>query len=557
MSAGLQHNESRMGGNADDLSGRPYPQEWRPRIWDELWEARRALISRLMPLTSRTDSAGQHAREVVITSVFTLIRDGMWGDAITALGNIKPTSDSERRAILDDVKRIEREVGAKLTPDEREKINEIQMNCFDASFSGRLRRWVGKYLHTDFDLEGHTGFDAAGAEVQKLAEVGYKEGISDDDLKWLGSSEAANAWHFGQGLGKLDANSEYLPRVLEASQRDINPLFLAGYLAGQEQIKGLNFRETFLDALAKSEPLLAFAATWRGSPTMRGLERILALVDSGLLSPEMLGYLSFGGWANSLSATDVKQLLERLLRGPAQKTMDPAMGIALRLLEKDSGAFGTIEGLLWQMIEVKPELAWSWDWEQLAAVLAPRDPKRMTAIILSYFDDADYLCYTTSPERKVLLHAAQLNPKASWELVGNVLSRMDGTAHRLLLALDESYGELIPTNVLVDWAKQHLPHGPGVAAQLVSVKAGKLPERARTLLRTFKDNKDVRGVIAGHLSSGSWHGPFSGRIKFELGIAEDWAKDPDPVVRDFTRVLIKDLKQRLKRQMLKEEEGSL
>lgn len=132
---------------------------------------------------------------------------------------------------------------------------------------------------------------------------------------------------------------------------------------------------------------------------------------------------------------------------------------------------------------------------------------------------------------------------------------MDSTAHRLLLALEESYGELIPTSVLVEWARQHLPKGPGVIAQLVSIKSNQLPERARTLLHTFPGDRYVNSVIAGQLSSGSWTGPFSGRLKYELEIAEGWEKDPDPLVGQFAKGLVKGLKERLKRQVVMEEEG--
>jgi hypothetical protein len=100
-----------------------------------------------------------------------LIRDGIWGNAITALAKVKATSDSERRAILDATKRIEREVGERLTPTERQNIKEVQTNCFDESFGGRLRRWVGKHIHADYDLEGQSGFEGADTEVQKLAEL--------------------------------------------------------------------------------------------------------------------------------------------------------------------------------------------------------------------------------------------------------------------------------------------------------------------------------------------------------------------------------------------------
>jgi hypothetical protein len=310
-----------------------------------------------------------------------------------------------------------------------------------------------------------------------------------------------------------------------------------------------------LDELAETEPLLAFAATWRGAPTQQGLKRSLKLVDSGSLAPEMLGYLSFGGWINTFSANDLKPLLERLLRGAPAKTLDPAMGIALGLLQRDADALEKMEPLLWQMIEVRPGRNWSWEWGLLSERLTERDPKRITAIVLSFFADPNYMCFRDDPERKALFKAAELNPKESWDLIGAALSRMDSKAHRLLLALEESYGELIPTNVLIDWARQHLPGGPGVAAQLVRIKSGQLPERARALLRTFPDNRYVLSVIAGQLSSGAWTGPFSGRLKYELEIARGWAKDRDPIVREFARGVVKGLTLRLKQQMLKEEEG--
>jgi hypothetical protein len=103
-----------------------------------------------------------------------------------------------------------------------------------------------------------------------------------------------------------------------------------------------------------------------------------------------------------------------------------------------------------ELFEVRPERAWSWEWGQLAELLTPRDPKRITGIVLSFFRDPDYLCFTDSPEREALFKAAELNPKGSWELIAGLLSHMDTTAHRLLLTLTGSYGELISTDVLVE-----------------------------------------------------------------------------------------------------------
>jgi hypothetical protein len=245
------------------------------------------------------------------------------------------------------------------------------------------------------------------------------------------------------------------------------------------------------------------------------------------------------------------------LKGVTAKVLDPAFGIALHLLNRDAEAFVQIEPLLWQMVEVKPETGWSWEWELIAQRLVKHDPNRITSIVLKYFADEHYLAHTGSPEQKVLFQAAEISPKESWNLVGPMLSRMDSASHRLLLALGEAYGEMIPTDVLVQWAREHLPYGPGVVAKLVAIKSKKLPERARTLLRVFKGNKYVQSTIAAHLSSGSWMGPFSGRLKYELDIAEGWVTDPEPSVRQFAKTLVKGLKQRLNRQEMLEEEGHI
>jgi len=66
------------------------------------------------------------------------------------------------------------------------------------------------------------------------------------------------------------------------------------------------------------------------------------------------------------------------------------------------------------------------------------------------------------------------------------------------------------------------------------------------IVRNCRDT--FTSVIAGQLSSGAWTGPFFGRLEYELDIVEGWAKDPDPVVREFARGVVKGLKERLKQQ---------
>jgi hypothetical protein len=555
LGSGLLHHEFRMGGNVDDLSGQPYPEDWRPKVWGDLWDSRRQVLARLRQIAEAQDDAAEKAQETLMGSPFTLIRDGMWADAISILDETVPSTDSQRLAILDGVKRIEREVGEKLSESEKAKLKTISERTFDSSLSGRLHRWIGHRTHADYDLEGKTGFATADAEVVRLADEAYLIGLKDDDLEWLASPQAEHVWGFGQRLGELDEKSKYFPRLVISSKKDMNCLLLASYLSGQASAKGQAFREAILDELANIQPELAFACTWRGTPSSHGLERILRLVDSGAVQPESLGYLAYGSWTHSFSSKEVEELLERMLRAAKPKIMDPAMGIVLALLKRDPGSFEQVEASVWKMIRIKPDRNWSWEWGMISSTLAKRDPKRLTTIVLSFFEEEGFLAPPDGYEKQALSEATKQSPEECWDAIGQFLLRMDSASHRLLLGLREWYGELLPTPVLIQWAKDHLPKGPGIAAELVAVKANVLPERARALLINFPDDKYVLNIIVGHLMSGSWTGPRSGRLRYEIEIAQGWTKDPDPKLREFAQGLVKGLKKTLERQLVMEEEG--
>jgi hypothetical protein len=555
LGAGLLHHEFRMGGNIDDLSGQPYPDEWQPKVWKDLWDSRRQVLDRLRHIARDTDDAAQKAQDTLIGSPFTLTRDGIWADAIAILDEAVPSTDSQRLAILDAVKRIEREVGERLSQSEKEGLKRISEKTFDSSLSGRLHRWIGHRIHADYDLEGKTGFATADAEVVRLAAEAYVTGLDDSELEWLASPQAEHVWGFGQRLGELDGQSKYFPRLVNFSKKDMNCLLLASYLSGQAAAKGQAFREAILDELAKTQPELAFAATWRGTASSHGLKRILQLVDSGTVQPELLGYLAYGGWTLSFSSKEVAELLKRMLRATTTKIMDPAMGIVIGLLNRDHEAFEQVEDSVWQMIQVRPDRNWSWEWGLIASTLAKRDAKRLTKIVLSFFEEEGFLAPPDGYEKQALSEATKQSPEECWNAVGQFLLRMDSASHRLLLALREWYGELVPTPMLIQWARDHLPRGPGLVAELIAVKATVLPERARALLINFPRDKYVQNIVAGHLMSGSWTGPRSGRLRYEIEIAQGWTKDPDPKLREFARALIKGLKTTLERQIMMEEEG--
>jgi hypothetical protein len=124
----------------------------------------------------------------------------------------------------------------------------------------------------------------------------------------------------------------------------------------------------------------------------------------------------------------------------------------------------------------------------------------------------------------------------------------------LVVALSQWYGELIPTQVLISWAKANQPRGPWIVARILNVKQAPLPERARALILEFKDDHDVRNQIVANLGSGTWVGPFSGYIDQELNTVRGWAQDADQAIRSWANEVAKRLKKQLEKQKVIEEE---
>lgn len=557
LDSALGSYESRMGPDADQISGRSFPRDWRPSSREELREARLPEIDRALQISGRDDEAGKIARGALTGAAFTLIREGLWEEAISALEKLTPFSDKDKRDILDAAKRIEREVAQFLLPEQKHRLEILSGTLFDNSFRGRLHRWVGHRLHADFDLAGDTGFQGADAETAKLATEAFQSGLSQEDIEWLGTPEAENVWILAVELGKLDSESKLLDSIQKASRRDINCLFLAGYLTGQSELKGDPFRDAYLDQLAVTEPVLAFGATWRSKATLAGLSRIFSLVDSGAIDPEMLGYMAYGGWTIAFSAREIRELLSRLLKGNVQRVMDPAMSIARNLLQRNPEAIDSIEEVLWKMLSVKPERSWQWLWGQVASKLVNRDPERMVRIILSFFEADHFVPLSSESEMELLAKATEIAPKACWEAIGSILLREDNLSHRVLISLRGWFGELIPANDLLSWAQEHEAKGPRIAAQLIRATGPDLPQRAKMLLSNFPEDNYVRNAIVGNLLSGAWVGPHSKKIEQDLLIAEGWARDDDPRIRKFAREVIKGLKMDLSRHRLWEEEGRM
>lgn len=557
LGAGLSSYETRNGGDIDELARRPYPPEWRPKTWGELRDARRAVLSRLEGIAGGADEAAKQARKVIIGSIFTQTREGMLDDTIKILQSIKPETDDERRQVFDVCARLDKESAERLSQAQKIQLKNIRAQVFGTDYFSRVKRWVGRRLFVDFNLNAADGLARADAITASLADEGLKTGISDEVLGWLASTEAENVWTFGLRLGELDAELRFFWRIVTCSSEDVNALFLAAYLMGQAKVEGSDRREQLIDQLSETHPMKAFTSTWRGEASHRGFERIVGLVKSGKIESEKTGFLMYGGWTKSLSANDVATLVEMMLSGERQRVLEPCMSMLHDALQREPKSIGILEPVMWEVLESTPAEAGvmvTWRWGQLARIVAARDPQKMIQIIIRDYSSRRFV--PLSDERQqVLQTATEADPSRAWNAVADVIMSGGDTSSGLLTVLRKWYGELIPIEHLIAWAKANQPKGPRIVAHLIGSDLGNPSSRARALVLAFKGNVEVWNELYANMVTGFWQGPYSGKIARDLTIAKQWAEDPDPEFQAFAKDLIKELEHQLRQQKIREEEG--
>ena len=98
--------------------------------------------------------------------------------------------------------------------------------------------------------------------------------------------------------------------------------------------------------------------------------------------------------------------------------------------------------------------------------------------------------------------ATKAEPAGVWAIIAKAMMRQDSTGHKLLLKLSHWYGESIPPEVLLGWAKENGPKGFSFAANLLTVKSGQPSEAARLLVREAPNQKEVLARIFASLSPG-------------------------------------------------------
>ena len=141
-------------------------------------------------------------------------------------------------------------------------------------------------------------------------------------------------------------------------------------------------------------------------------------------------------------------------------------------------------------------------------------------------------------------------------MIGPALARDDLTGVRLRLKLDHWFGELIPSDLLLEWVRTHGRRGVLIASGLLNAKAG-LSSTARLLIKEAAKPQEVLGRLAAGIGTGVFTGSISNHMEGELSTLEKWAADEEPKIRDWARAALAHGRRSVERQKLLEQEEDI
>src|SRR5262249_50557786 len=134
------------------------------------------------------------------------------------------------------------------------------------------------------------------------------------------------------------------------------------------------------------------------------------------------------------------------------------------------------------------------------------------------------------------------------------LLREDLTEVRLRIKLQGWFGDLVPAETLIAWARKHGRRGFRIATALLNSKQPHLSDTARRLIHEADNPDEVLSILLGNMESGGFVGPISDHMERHLALLKSWTKDEEPRIRSWAERAVAHASKNIERHRLLEEE---
>lgn len=347
-------------------------------------------------------------------------------------------------------------------------------------------------------------------------------------LRWLPDRPINGAWHLGRALAGVAPGSDALSALVSGAHHNLAAL--AGYLAGRLDAGDSNavsdfFTSEAVGSLSVPEQL-GLAVRLPATPEHQ--RRVLDLVEQASVYD---GARLLFGWQRNLDAPEVAGLLARWLgriadQGDYNAVVDWVAGWFHRRAELPGDLAAGVRELVLARRDY-PDLGQeASDWTRLATLIASSAPSDLAAQLFALVADG-LILHPGTPEARLLTALAADDPQTLWLLLAEQLEQDNW---RLAMSIRGWLTDSLPVDVPVRWVAGRIDRAR-LVAQIAAVGKDRLSPLATVLLTEFGTDDEVQNALSADFVSGSWVGPWSGRIRHQLELLDTWDEPgaPPPV----------------------------
>lgn len=388
-------------------------------------------------------------------------------------------------------------------------------------------------------------------ELAMLIDAAVSNGSIATVAEWLRDEELPSAWRLGNVLGARSDRGSL--RALVVMAADANAPALAGYLAAVEEQEPGAF-DRFIDVeegRSMSESKRLFLTT-AGPRSEAATSRVLDL-SRAVPVTEAAGRTIY--WQEDLAPEVAARLLQDWMsRIDSDRDYAAVVDWVQMLAYRRGGLPPELNSLTRELLHQRlnyPNIGHQrYDWCQLGVALARDFPDELARDVLDLVSRGGLTLLDSDHEAAVLRAAATVSPKGTWGLVAGRIEQGDW---RAAMTLRGWFTEAVPAETILDWVGDSEKRAELVAS--IAPAGGDRPsELAVLLLDRYPDNDEIAGSLAGEFQSGTWTGPWSGRLEMQITQLQGWRQDNTlPVaVRNWAGRMIEGL-QRQRHEALERE----
>ncbi len=317
----------------DEVLGlRRLPSRWKPKTYDELYDAYAAHVRVLeeavdcLPTAEATEAA-----KAILSHARSLIRIVSLARTILAFLRRAAVMPALREQCIETVVTILHYEGKELADAVVSELHSIRAELTEASFSDKLRRHAGmKLIEDNFDAEGQYSNAAGPALAQLVAEAVAKPELLEPELGWLVTDEAKNGHQFGQLLGQADDlklwSSIVSTWIKAGGQR--SDFFIGGYLSAWH-FKKLDLWEEIVEQLLANAEIRTSVPglVWRSGMSDRIARALLVSAKQGDIDPKSFRLFVYGGVVSQLPFDALQSTIDLLIESDDPNAPDAALEI--------------------------------------------------------------------------------------------------------------------------------------------------------------------------------------------------------------------------------------